>query len=76
MAKLSDEQRRALQLMARHRHGCAEAELVEQGLGLAMLRKLLRNNLAASEIHNILAAGKHVRVTWLHITAAGRKAIA
>jgi hypothetical protein len=41
-----------------------------------MLRKLLRDGLAAGEPYNTFAGGKHVRVNLMHITAAGRKAIA
>jgi hypothetical protein len=76
VAKLTDEQRRALRLLASIPNGCTETLMLARGFELSMLRKLLRDGLAAAEPYNTSAGGKHMRVTLMHITEAGRKAIA
>jgi hypothetical protein len=76
MAKLTDEQRRALRLLASIPNGCTETLMLARGFEPSLLRKLLRDGLAAAEPYNTLAGGKHVRTTLIRITDAGRKAIA
>jgi hypothetical protein len=78
MAKLSDHQRRALQLLARNPNGCTEALMLAHGFESAMLGKLTVDGLAKVEVHNTKVAGRRVKVkvTWLQITEAGRKAMA
>jgi hypothetical protein len=71
MADLTDEQRRALRLLARR-----PDDLVEQGFSPTLLRELVRDGLAEAETHHTLAGGRHVRVTLMKITAAGRKTVA
>jgi hypothetical protein len=70
MGRLTDEQRRALRLLARHPHGCAEAKLLEQGFTVAQLGHLVFLGFA-----KIRAGGRH-KVFVVKITEAGRKAIA
>jgi hypothetical protein len=72
MPKLTDGQRRALQLLARHPDGCAEADLLVDGFtigqpldGFAKIEPIVT---APSEREKI--------VVWVRITEAGRKAIA
>jgi hypothetical protein len=76
MVSLTPEQRRALRLLASIPNGCTETLMLARGFELSMLRKLLRDGLAAAEPYNTLAGGKHVRMTLMRITEAGRKAIA
>jgi hypothetical protein len=76
MAKLNDEQRRALRLLASIPNGCTETLMLARGFEPSMLRKLLRDGLAAAEPYNTSAGGKHVRVTLMRITEVGRLAIA
>jgi hypothetical protein len=77
MAKLSDEQRRALRLLARSPNGCTEAIMLAHGFESAMLGKLVLDGLAKVEVHDTKVAGRRlkVKVTWLRITEEGRKAI-
>jgi hypothetical protein len=76
MAKLTDEQRRALRLLAGVPSGCTEALMLARGFETRDVRKLLRDGLAKIETHRALSGGQHVVVTLMQITAAGRKAIA
>jgi hypothetical protein len=70
MADLTDEQRRALQLLARSHNGCTEADMLTRGFELAMLGDLMFRGFAMATPRDILP------VMWIKITAAGRKAIA
>jgi hypothetical protein len=70
MAKLSDEQRRALRILARYPYGCTEAVLLEQGFTVAQLGELIFAGFA-----KIRAAGRQ-KVFLVKITAAGQRAIA
>jgi hypothetical protein len=76
MRDLTDEQRRALQLLARSPNGCAEALMMAHGFESAMLTDLLSHGLARADIHNMRAGDRPMLVVWMQITAAGRKAIA
>jgi hypothetical protein len=74
MAKLSDEQRRALRLLSRSPNGCTEAILLAHGFEVAMLGKLVLDRLAKAEAHTTMAS-RRMKVVWLQLTEAGRKAI-
>ncbi len=69
MPKLTDEQHRALRLLARHPHGCTEAELFEQSFTVGQLGHLVFMGLAK------IRAGGRRKIFVVKITAAGRKAI-
>jgi hypothetical protein len=75
MDDLTDEQHRALQLLARSPNGCTEALMLAHGFERRMLDKLARDGLTRIEAHNTMAGGRPITVTWMQITAAGRKAI-
>jgi hypothetical protein len=75
MAELSDEQRRALRLLARSPNGCTEALLMAHGFELAFLGKLVLDGHALATPHETRAGSKPLLVVWMTITAAGRKAI-
>jgi hypothetical protein len=76
MANLTDEQRRALRLLARSPNGCTEALLMAHAFEIAMLGTLVLGGLAVAVDHSTMAGRRRIKVTWLRITAAGRKAIA
>jgi hypothetical protein len=76
MAALTDEQRRALRLLAGSPNGCTEALMMAHGFVLVMLAKLGVDGLAVVVDHSTMAGRRRMKVTWLRITAAGRKAIA
>jgi hypothetical protein len=71
MATLSDEQLRALRFLARHRGGCTEAMLLEQGFTAGQVGYLIYAGLAK------LRRGEgYAKVFRMKITEAGRRAIA
>jgi hypothetical protein len=72
MATLTDEQRHALRLLASVPNGCTETLMLARGFEPSMLRKLLRDGLSAAEPYKTLAGGKHVIMTLMRITEAGR----
>jgi hypothetical protein len=76
MAKLSDEQRRALRRLARHPDGCAEAELLVDGFTIGQLTDLVIDGLATGRVARIALDDREKPVVWMKITAAGRKAMA
>jgi hypothetical protein len=76
MAQLSDEERRALQLLARSPNGCTEALLMAHGFELAFLGKLILDGFAMAAPHETHAGSRPMIVVWMTITAVGRKAIA
>jgi hypothetical protein len=75
MSKPTDEQRRALQLLARSPNGCTEALMMAHGFEGAMLDRLVLDGLARAEEHATMAGSRAMKVVWLQITAAGRKAL-
>jgi hypothetical protein len=76
MANLTQEQRRALQLLSRSPNGCTEALMMAHGFEIAMLSRLVLDGLAAAADHSAMVGRRRMKVTWLRITNAGRKAIA
>ncbi len=73
---LHGEQRRALDVLARHYDGCAEAELLAEGFSVGQLSGLAFDGLAQIELRRINIDGREKSVVWMRITAAGRRAIA
>jgi hypothetical protein len=76
MAKLSDEQRRALRILTRSPNGCTEEIMLAYGFKLDFLGDLVFGGLALATPQDTRAGGKPMMVVWMTITAAGRKAIA
>jgi hypothetical protein len=70
MADLTDEQLRALRLLARYPSRCPGTVLREQGFSYDQLSDLVLDGLAKLE------PTREGGVVWAAITAAGRKAIA
>jgi hypothetical protein len=75
MAKLSDEERRALRLLARYPSGCTEPVILAHGFGLDQIADLVFRGLAKREVRNVAANGRQVKVVRMQITAAGLNAI-
>jgi hypothetical protein len=50
--------------------------LLAHGFEIAMLSKLALDGFANVEAHDTMAGSRRMKVVWLQITAAGRKAIA
>jgi hypothetical protein len=75
--KLTNEQRRALRVLARHSTGCLQAVLLADGFSVSQLVILVIDGFAT--MRRMLAAdisGRDRKVIWLQITETGRKAIA
>ena len=56
-------------------NGCTEALMLAHGFELAMLEQLALGGLTRVDVHDTIAGGRPVKVTWMRITAAGRKAL-
>ena len=76
MAKLSDEQLRALLLLARNSNGCSEALLMAHGFPTEMLEALVTTGLAIASPEKMRIARRPRKVVRFQITDAGRKAAA
>jgi hypothetical protein len=77
MADLTDEQLRALRLLARYPSGCPGTVLLEQGFSYDQLSDLVLDGLAKLEPRITREGGQErIVIVWGAITAAGRKAIA
>ena len=86
MAKLTDEQQRALRLLARSPNGCTKAVLMAHGCPIEMLEKLVTAGLAEAWSEDVVSPhpgrslwqpGRRRRsIGWMGITEEGRKAIA
>jgi hypothetical protein len=65
--KFDTSRRRALELLAGSRDGCTEA---------IMLAKIVRAGLASATTERVVAGGRTMEVARVHITEAGRRALA
>jgi hypothetical protein len=74
MAKLSDEQRRALRLLARSPNGCAEALMLAYHFTIDMLTELAIDGLLTVDHERVV--GRPEMIVRMKITAAGRREIA
>jgi hypothetical protein len=76
MAKLTDEQRRPLEALARYPDGCAEATLLGDGFAIRELSGLVIEGYATLQRKSVDVGGREQMVLWMEITEEGRKAIA
>jgi hypothetical protein len=76
MAKLSDEEQRALSLLAGSPDGCTTSIMMAHGFTPETLADLVRHSLAATRPETVRTGGTSIEIVKMHITAAGRKAIA
>jgi hypothetical protein len=74
MAKLNNDQRRALEMLAQD--GCAEAVLLADGFTIGQLTDLVIDGLATCRVARMALDGREKPVVWMRITEAGRKVIA
>jgi hypothetical protein len=75
MMSLSDDDRRALDVLARHSDGCDEAALLADGFTIRLLAGLVIDGFAAGSVARIALDGRQKPVVWMKITEAGRQAI-
>jgi hypothetical protein len=75
VVKLSNEQRRALRLLARHPTGCTEAFLLAHGISENQIDILIRARLATLEPSVTRMAGRERIVVWVQITPTGKQAL-
>ena len=75
MASLSDEERRALNLLAGRSDGCDEAVLLADGVTVGQLAGLMIDGYASGSVARIAVDGREKPVVWMKITEAGRQAI-
>jgi hypothetical protein len=76
MASLSDEERRALNLLAGHSDGCDEAVLLADGVTVGQLAGLVIDGFATMRATLVPFDGREKSVIWMTISDVGRKAIA
>jgi hypothetical protein len=76
MAKLTDEHRRALQVLAREPVGCAEVALLAEGFSVGQLATLAMDGFAKRQPIVTNVGGREKIVLWMQITDAGRAALA
>jgi hypothetical protein len=75
MAKLNDDQRRALKTLA-HQDGCPEAMLLADGFTIDQLAGLVIEGYAVMQRRRVDISGRERTVVWMQITEEGRQAIA
>jgi hypothetical protein len=74
--KLTDEQRRALRLLAGSPGGCTEAIMLAHGFTIEMLARLIVDGFAAAEPEHVRPNGRSIKITRMQITEAGGRALA
>jgi hypothetical protein len=72
MAKLSEEERRALNLLAGHSDGCDEAVLLADSFTIRQLAGLVIDGFATGSVARAVAPdGREKPVVWMKISEAG-----
>jgi hypothetical protein len=75
-SRLGKDEREALWLLAESPNGCTQSILMAHGLAIGMLRELVRKGLATAGQRSIRTGLRTIKVTWLTITAEGRRVLA
>ncbi len=70
------DRRRALELLAASRDGCAEAIMRAHGFTIEQMVDLVRTGLATATPERVVAGGRKVEVARVRITEAGRRELA
>jgi hypothetical protein len=73
---LSDEQRRALEILAGSPHGCTEDILRAHGFTVRVLAGIVRVGFAVAKPEIVKAGGRTLSMLRLTITDIGRQALA
>ena len=76
MAKLSNDRRSALELLAGSQRGCSEAILMAHGFPMSLVDELVRDRLATATPLKARIGGRLVEVKRVMITEVGLKALA
>jgi hypothetical protein len=72
---LTYDQREALRMLAGSPNGSTESIMLAHGVAIGTPHDLVRNGLATVERRGVRAGQRLIRVKWLTITDAGRKAL-
>ena len=73
--RISNDQRRALRVLAGGPHGCTEASMLAHGFKAELLAVLVRDGLATKQPGTIRPGGRPLKVVWVMITDAGHRAL-
>jgi hypothetical protein len=74
-SRISNDQRRALRLLAGGPHGCTEAIMLAHGFKPDLLAALVRDGLATTQPGTIRAGRRQLDVVWVMITDADHHVI-
>jgi len=74
-SRISNDQRRALRLLASGPHGWTEAMMLAHGFKAELLAALVRDGLATTQPGTIRVGGRQLGVVWVMITDAGHRAL-
>jgi hypothetical protein len=74
--RLGLDERELLSLLADSAKGRRQSILMAHGFAIGLLRDLVHNGLAAAELRSIRCGPRTIEVTWLTITAEGRRRVA
>jgi hypothetical protein len=69
------DHRRALELLASSRDGYTEAIMIAHGFTVPQMVELVRAGLATAHTRRVIVARRTVKVAYLKITEAGRRAL-
>jgi hypothetical protein len=69
------DQREALRMLADSPNGSTESIMLAHGFGIGTLHDLVRNGLATAEPRTVRARRRLIKVMWMTITDAGRRAL-
>jgi hypothetical protein len=73
MANLGDEERRALEALARHLDGCDEAVLLADGITVGQLAGLVIDGLATMRATLVPLNGREKSVIWIRSRMPGKR---
>jgi hypothetical protein len=74
--KLTNEQRRALRVLASYADGCSQPALLADGFSVSQFVILVIEGLATMRRKPVDIGGREKRMIWLQITHVGQSAIA
>jgi hypothetical protein len=69
------DRRRALELLASCRDGCAAAILIAHGFTIEQMAELVRDGLATAHSQRVIVGRRTIEVARVKITEAGRQAL-
>jgi hypothetical protein len=76
VSKLTNEQQRALRVLARHTDGCAQPALLADGFTVFQFVILVIEGFATMRRKCVDIGGREQKMIWLQITSTGHNAIA